>query len=45
MARTKGAKNKQKILPILTLSEQEKLSLIADLLVELIVEEQSGARS
>lgn len=40
MARTKGAKNKEKIPPVLTLSEQERVELLAKILVEIIDEER-----
>lgn len=40
MARTKGAKNKQKVPPTLQLSEQERVELLAKILVEIIDEER-----
>ncbi len=40
MARTKGAKNKQKIPPVLTLSQEERVELLAKILVEIVDEER-----
>lgn len=45
MGRTTGSKNKEKKLPdSVLLSDEEKLALIADMLVELTVDELSKAK-
>ncbi len=41
MGRTKGAINKKKQLPELESSEQERIDLIAGLILEIIVDEQT----
>lgn len=40
MARTKGSKNKQKIPPLLKLSEEERIELLAKILLDIVDDEQ-----
>ena len=43
MGRSKGSNNKDKLIPLLLLREDERIQLFADLIIDIILEEDRGS--